>query len=79
MADLKVRSPIPLVGDPTNFPYFLLQDQSDGTYALKMVSSGTVAAKIRSPFASITDPTNFPLIGLVDNGDGTYSPLVAFV
>lgn len=79
MANLKVRSPIALKTDPTNFPMFLLEDQGDGTHALKMVSSGTVAARIRCPFPSITDPTNYVDIGLVDNGDGTYSPLVAFV
>ena len=79
MADLKIRSPYPLKGQPTNFPMFLLEDQLDGTHALKMAGSGTVAARIRLPFPSIADNTLFVDIGLVDNGDGTYSPIVSYV
>ena len=79
MADLKVRSPYPSKTDPTDFPLVLLEDQGDGTYALKCVGAGTVAKRIRCPWPSITDPTRFVDIGLTDNGDGTYSPIVSFV
>ena len=80
MADLKVRSPYPIKGQPTNFPYLLLVDELDGTYSLKLAATGTaVAARITCPLPSITDNTQFVDIGLADNGDGTYSPIVQFV
>lgn len=78
MADLKVRSPIPLFDDPTVFPYLKLTDAGDGTYSLAMTSTGAVATKIRSPWPAHSDPTLFPLIPLVDNGDGTYSIKVVY-
>lgn len=79
MADLKVRSPFPNKSDPTDFPLFLMEDQGDGTHALKVVSSGDVALTVRLPFPDMDDHTRFLDIGLADNGDGTYSPIVSFV
>ena len=74
MADLKVRSPYPSSSDPTDFPLLLLEDQGDGTYAPKVVGSGTVAKRVHCPWPNMADPTQFVDIGLADNGDGTYSP-----
>lgn len=80
MADLKIRSPYPIKGTPTNFPMLLLVDEGDGTYSLKLAPTGsTVAARITCPYPSMTDPTQFVDIGLADNGDGTYAPIVEFV